>query len=224
MAVSLGEAKQRTARLKEFIAEMMAEGVDYGIIPKTDKRCLFKPGAEKLCNVFGLSKQVEILHRIEDFENAVFHYEVKATLIGKATGAVEAEGVGACNSRENKYRNQDAFNIANTVLKMAKKRAFIDAALTATGSSDLFTQDVDDTDERGKGASKRPLAKKTEESDEAATKRQISYIFAILSERKIPVETARADMERLYGVNESKKLSKEQAGDFISYLKDYKAG
>lgn len=47
-------------------------------------------------------------------------------------------------------------DIANTVLKMAKKRAQIDLTLTATAASDCFTQDVEDLpeelrdDERGR--------------------------------------------------------------------------
>jgi len=35
-------------------------------------------------------------------------------------------------------------DMANTILKMAKKRALIDAVLTATGASDIFTQDIQD--------------------------------------------------------------------------------
>lgn len=35
-------------------------------------------------------------------------------------------------------------DLANTVLKMAKKRAQIDLTLTSTGASDIFTQDVED--------------------------------------------------------------------------------
>lgn len=37
----------------------------------------------------------------------------------------------------------------NTVMKMAKKRAHVDAVLTATAASDLFTQDVEDMAENG---------------------------------------------------------------------------
>lgn len=40
---------------------------------------------------------------------------------------------------------------ANTVLKMAKKRALVDAVLTITAASDIFTQDLD-PDEDGGGA------------------------------------------------------------------------
>lgn len=35
-------------------------------------------------------------------------------------------------------------DVANTVLKMAKKRALVDGVLTATGASDIFTQDIED--------------------------------------------------------------------------------
>jgi hypothetical protein len=38
-------------------------------------------------------------------------------------------------------------DMANTILKMAKKRAMIDAVLTATGASDIFSQDIEDLPE-----------------------------------------------------------------------------
>ena len=40
--------------------------------------------------------------------------------------------------------NPDQHDLENTLVKMAKKRAHVDAALTGTASSDLFTQDVDE--------------------------------------------------------------------------------
>lgn len=43
-------------------------------------------------------------------------------------------------------------DLANTVLKMAKKRAQIDFTLTALGASDIFTQDVEDMPEELRGA------------------------------------------------------------------------
>jgi hypothetical protein len=44
----------------------------------------------------------------------------------------------------------------NTVLKMGKKRAFVDAVLTATGASDIFTQDIEDMPETIPGARRQP--------------------------------------------------------------------
>lgn len=43
----------------------------------------------------------------------------------------------------------DMEDIANTVLKMAKKRAQIDGVLTVTAASDVFSQDVEDLKELG---------------------------------------------------------------------------
>ncbi len=85
---------------------------------------------------------------MEDWQRGFFSYEVKGTLINKRTVLVEAEGVGCCNSRERKYKNQDAFNISNTILKMAKKRAIVDVVLSATRSSGIFSQDINTNRER----------------------------------------------------------------------------
>lgn len=43
-----------------------------------------------------------------------------------------------------KVENQDPADQWNTVLKIAKKRAYVDGMITATGCSDYFTQDLED--------------------------------------------------------------------------------
>ncbi len=50
------------------------------------------------------------------------------------------------NYKAKQIRTESA-DLANTILKMAKKRALIDAVLTATGASDCFTQDIEDLPE-----------------------------------------------------------------------------
>lgn len=54
-------------------------------------------------------------------------------------------------------QNRDPFGEENTLIKMARKSAFIDGTLTATSSSDLFTQDLEDFDDEG-GKAKVPPA------------------------------------------------------------------
>lgn len=46
--------------------------------------------------------------------------------------------------------NDDIFSQVNTILKMAKKRALVDAALSAGRLSEVFTQDVEDLAENSK--------------------------------------------------------------------------
>jgi hypothetical protein len=45
---------------------------------------------------------------------------------------------------EGKVENPDIADTYNTVLKMAKKRAHVDATITACAASDIFTQDIED--------------------------------------------------------------------------------
>src|SRR5574342_426711 len=48
---------------------------------------------------------------------------------------------------DQKVEHGNPADFYNTCLKMAKKRAFVDAVITATGGSDIFTQDVEDFEE-----------------------------------------------------------------------------
>jgi hypothetical protein len=43
-----------------------------------------------------------------------------------------------------KIENPDIADVYNTVLKMGKKRAYVDGILSATAASDIFTQDIED--------------------------------------------------------------------------------
>lgn len=49
--------------------------------------------------------------------------------------------------REYRIENNDICSIANTILKMSKKRSLVDAALLVGSLSDLFTQDIEDLPE-----------------------------------------------------------------------------
>ncbi len=57
-----------------------------------------------------------------------------------------------------KYRilNDDTYTLQNTVLKMAKKRALVDAALSLGRLSDIFTQDIEDIVDEETAASPPP--------------------------------------------------------------------
>lgn len=55
-----------------------------------------------------------------------------------------------------RVENTNPADCYNTCKKIGKKRAFVDATITATAASDLFTQDVDDTDEEQDKAKEQP--------------------------------------------------------------------
>lgn len=142
--MSAAEARRQLVQLREFVTAAMEKGVDYGEIPGIERPTLLKPGAEKLCEIYGFAIAVEMRQRIEDWKEPFFHYEVLVTLTNKRTGHLVAQGVGSCNSREKNYWIKEPCRFVNTILKMAKKRALVDAVLSATRSSGIFTQDIED--------------------------------------------------------------------------------
>ena len=60
------------------------------------------------------------------------------------------DGQGMWVDKEEMQVRQEPADLANTILKMAKKRAQIDATLTVTGASSMFDQDLEDLTEEQK--------------------------------------------------------------------------
>src|SRR5215211_2968844 len=82
-ALSIQQAVQRFNAVVEFVRTVMREGVDYGVIPGTDKPTLLKPGAEKLCTLFGLTCRFDLIRSVEDWDGsqhegeAFFYYRYR---------------------------------------------------------------------------------------------------------------------------------------------------
>ena len=130
--------------IEAIVAEHLKAGIDYNTIPGCGRKpALLKSGAEVLCSVFGFSTQSEVINRVMVLEKNFMLYEV-ATTVYDSEGKVRAIGIGSCNSHEKKYLKQGFAASLNTILKMARKRSYVDAILSATGSSRIFTQDIED--------------------------------------------------------------------------------
>lgn len=169
----ISESLQKINRLQAVVKKTLKKDHDYGSVGGVTKPTLLKPGAEKILILLGLTSEYEIIEKIEDWDRGVFGYTVKCTL---SKGPIKVtEGLGSCNSLEDKYRyrwvyekelpagidkdnlkqrngkyridNDEPFSQVNTILKMAKKRAQVDATLTVASLSEVFTQDVEDMQE-----------------------------------------------------------------------------
>src|SRR6516162_3362693 len=67
--LDLQSAMRRRAFIIEVTKNLMVEGVDYGTIPGTgSKPTLLKPGAERLCTLFGLSPRIAEMTAEEDWD------------------------------------------------------------------------------------------------------------------------------------------------------------
>jgi hypothetical protein len=105
--MEIDDAIKRYEALKRYIERVLIDGVDYGKVPGVDKPFLFKPGAQKLCMLFGYVPHYESRVQIEDwsgekFGESLFYYQYACVLTkdGKPVG----EGIGSANSWESKYR------------------------------------------------------------------------------------------------------------------------
>jgi hypothetical protein len=132
--------------VKQVSDAVMKPGVHFGTIPGCgSKPTLLKPGAEMLAMTFRLAPKYEIT--MKEYANGHREYSITTILTHMVSGQLFGQGVGSCSTMESKYKNRPVADVYNTVLKMAKKRSFVDAVLNATSASDMFTQDVEDIKE-----------------------------------------------------------------------------
>ena len=128
------------------IKAIMVRDVDYGVIKGCGtKPVLLKSGAEKLLIAFNIYAKVDNIDII-DLEGLNREYRVMVSLISRKDFASIGYGIGSACTLERKFKRDNVPDIWNTVLKMAKKRALVDAVLTSLGASMLFTQDLIETE------------------------------------------------------------------------------
>jgi hypothetical protein len=86
--------------------------------------------------------------------------EAQALIGGSGYGPGKIDGVWQVCEIGDKMENPDIADTFNTVLKMAKKRAYVDGILSATAASDIFTQDIEDFPENAHPVTEKPAAVK----------------------------------------------------------------
>ncbi len=106
---TVAQAVERKGMVNQFIGQVLRESEDFGTIPGAGtKKVLLKPGAEKLCSIFGLSVTYAEDKIIEDWTGAehggepLFYYSYRCQLT--RGDRFMGEAIGSCNSWESKYR------------------------------------------------------------------------------------------------------------------------
>lgn len=185
--------------VQEVMKAVMQDTVHYGKIPGCgDKPTLLKPGAEKLMQTFRLAVDPQVLE-IPTEDGVTFRVfaritsQVSGIFLGtglgeastkeekynwrKATCDAEYENtpedrrrVKYAASYQVKQVRMNPADIANTVLKMAKKRALVDGILTVTAASDCFTQDIEDMPPEVLGRAAEPTKTKSADTVKSAGK------------------------------------------------------
>ena len=131
---------------------VLRDGHDYGRIPGTPKPTLFKSGAERLLMWARLGHRVNVVELERDDEGRKYGVTYRCTVHALDNpNVVVGECDGYCGydepdreAHKNKWGKPVERSPWNTVIKMAQKRALVGATLQATGTSSLFTQDLED--------------------------------------------------------------------------------
>jgi len=246
---------EQSRMVNDVLKNVMKNGVHYGIIPNCgNKPSLLKAGAEKILSTFriavdpvieDLSTSKEVKYRVR--ARGLTH---NGNFIGAGVGECSSEETkykwkGANDKEydntdesqrrikygyENKETKQIATNPAdqaNTVLKMAKKRALVDLALTATSASDIFTQDVEDMDiatKKTKPATSKPTATegKPQPKDPASliSEPQRKLLFAKCKNANIEQDLFKQYLEDEYGVSSTTEVKKGQMDNILNWISE----
>ena len=184
------EALHHVNVVREIQARVMQEGAHYGVIPGTKKPTLYKAGAEVLRLTFRFAEEVqvddlsaggEIRYRVK----TLLYHIPSGSKISEGVGECSSQETkykwrAAVSKEEYEYFPADArrtkfeknndqpilqvriepADVANTILKMARKRSGIDAIMSGAAASEVFTQDVEDMDPQVRGQSNGAVQEK----------------------------------------------------------------
>ena len=163
------------------VKQKLERDVDFGVIPGTKSPTLLKAGAEKICMAYGLFPHYTIESKEENWtsERPFAYYLVRCDLVKVATNGQEyvfTAGYGSSNTNEKRNGRNSAWDSANSTIKMAQKRALVSAALSISGLSSMFTQDMEN--ETFMNSNYSALAQ-TQDPNAGLTKQQTKRIFAL---------------------------------------------
>lgn len=205
MTQTNGSEPEVLLTVEELKDKILIEGEDYGQVQGIPKPALLLPGAQKIAKYYGYAPTFVIQESVEQHADQFYFYRTKCVLTDN-NGVVVGDMIGSFSSHDAKTKAKAQ---ANTILKMAEKRAFVSAVLYVTASSGVFSADVDDMPpEQLSGVSMGNSA--------LATTKQINMLNRLAQDRKIPYDEASEAHEKM--TNDS--LTKSEASKLIdSWLK-----
>jgi hypothetical protein len=223
------EIKAQVQSIQQVMEAVMKPDVHYGKIPGTQKNTLYKAGSEKILSTFRIAVDpvVEDLSTADCYRYRVIARGVLPTgeIVGAGVGEASTDEEkykwrgSVCKAefdatpedrrrikwdrygKETQQVRTNPADLANTVLKMAKKRAQIDLTLTATGASDVFEQDLEDMPEElrdeltsqrqqsSKPQAQPPKEKQPQDTGKPGSEEQAKILYAKLKNKGITPES-----------------------------------
>lgn len=196
---------------------VLKRGTDFGMIKRKDgtaisqRPTLFKSGAHRILTAFGLSYTTELVDKYADYEKGFFYFVFKATAY--YNGQPVRTGYGCANTNEKSSGFANGFDMANTKMKLAEKRAEVDLAIKLADASGWFTQDLEDTE------LEKQATKIISDADPITSKQQ-ARIFAIAGTYNISKEKAK-ELLLSWGFASTKDITQGQYDGVCAKLEAY---
>lgn len=160
----LSRVKAEIALADALVAKVLEPGIDYGLHPGTNSQVLKDPGSNTIINAFNCYPQARVLYRDVTEERISYVIDISLISrddgLAKSTGTgaastketrygyrwvadPEAYGYDRAGLKKRVKHNREEFRIVNpewselenTIVKMARKRAEVDAAMALPGVS-----------------------------------------------------------------------------------------
>lgn len=169
------DIRENVNLIQRVMKAVMKKDVHFGIIPGCQRPSLFKPGAEKIASAFRIAviSEVEDLSTSDEkrYRVTCTAYSSNGNKLGSSIGecssseekyrwrrpVCDAEWETAEGDRKRekwlrdgtkiKQMRTEPSDLANTILQMADKRAYVAVVRKVTAASDVFTQDIEDLPE-----------------------------------------------------------------------------
>jgi len=247
--LSVAQVRGQVNLIQQVMKSVMKNEVHYGVIPGCKKPTLYKAGSEKILATFRLACDPEVedlstkdifRYRIKTRLTNMATGEFVGSGLGECSSAedkyqwrfavcdAEFEATDELRKR-NKYKRDGSItkqvrtnpaDIANTILKMAKKRSQIDATLTATAASDIFDQDIEDlppemqqeiSENQPKTKPKaEPPKSKSETNGDKISEAQSKRFFAICKTAGMENQDMKNWLSYYYELESSRDIPKSQ--------------
>jgi hypothetical protein len=229
--------------IQEVMKAVMIRDTHYGIVPGCPKPSLWKPGAEKLLVTFRIAPMEPKIEDLSTPELVRYRVTrggqsiLTGAFVGAGIGECSSDEMKykwrkpVCdaeydampeNHRRLKYLadgktwkqvKTEPADVANTILKMADKRALVSLALISTAASDIFTQDIEDlpegvANESEVSAPVEPPKPKAHSNGEVISDAQAKRFYAKGKGAGKTDEEMKSYLKDVVGVDSSKMIPK----------------
>lgn len=203
------------------VETLLRRDVDFGVIPNTTRPSLFKSGAEKIAMGYGLLQHYDVVSCVEnwDGESPFFMYTVRCDLCKIVEGKeyIFSTAYGSANTREKRNGRNDAFNSANSTLKMAQKRALTSATIAVSGLSSAFTMDIEDM---GFNKQVENLQVDNTDPNTTITQAQRKRLFAIAKTYSMGTVELKGWLKDKFGIESTNEITQKMYDEIVAKLQE----